>query len=838
MRGRGSLIITGEYTHTLIKKKSLINKILKSTLYTIFYIIFTFYALFGDDVRHFVSNKQIDFIFYLIFIFTFLFFVVDMVLLTIKKKKYFLSILFFLDLVGTFSLLLDIGWINQFFFNTTDMNVYGVLARGARSALLANSAFKYLEVLRYLKKITLSNLFSCSVFHKMKDDLYKKKIENKRRLEIYKINKITNKTKNKKPKVKKTIKDIYLIGKEMQKEKETTISNSGQEVSTLFTQRTAILILILMSLLPIFYTESYYTRKLTSYEIDLNTIQFYTNTINTLKTQQKLQSTNEALILRNEGFQKMWQEYKNVNTDDDYELLKLILFKKGDLVVKEFPIDGIFRDEDITKDFRYYEFRVFEAGRGNEYYLVSYFSIKKYLSIDAALNMFRTIFVLILLFISVYYYSVEMNELLIEPLENMMDSIFEINKNPIEAYKNIKKTNDDNKKKNMEVKVKNVWGKQEMDELIEKLYKSCQLLSLGFGEAGNELIVKKLKGTNLSLKQGNKIMAIFGFCHIRNFSKYTEDLRDEILEFINSIAYIVHSNVEENNGKVNKNIGDTFLIVWKFNHTITEYMLLEEENENNDLLNKSENKKYKTEITKKCESSIRSFIYSLISIKKKDHLKVLINLRKKSQNKKKKQNPKSFKYRKIESYTIQMSFGLHMGYAIEGAIGSNYKIDLSYLSPHVNLASRVMAATSQYNLNLLISNKVIKHLTKPFQSQFRIIDVVFLKGSKKKVQLYTFDLDLRKRVLDELKKKEFKNKEKEVEICRRVFKREFFEEWNKGFGFYVEGEWRKAYEVFFKLKRFVRGREDGPCKNLEEFIEECGFVPPIGWNGVRSLLKK
>ena len=40
-----------------------------------------------------------------------------------------------------------------------------------------------------------------------------------------------------------------------------------------------------------------------------------------------------------------------------------------------------------------------------------------------------------------------------------------------------------------------------------------------------------------------------------------------------------------------------------------------------------------------------------------------------------------------------MGFGLHVGWAIEGAIGSNHKIDASYLSPNVNMASRLEAAT-------------------------------------------------------------------------------------------------------------------------------------------------
>jgi class 3 adenylate cyclase len=44
-------------------------------------------------------------------------------------------------------------------------------------------------------------------------------------------------------------------------------------------------------------------------------------------------------------------------------------------------------------------------------------------------------------------------------------------------------------------------------------------------------------------------------------------------------------------------------------------------------------------------------------------------------------------------YKVRMGFGLHLGWAIEGTIGSVYKIDASYLSPNVNIAARLEAAT-------------------------------------------------------------------------------------------------------------------------------------------------
>ena len=54
-------------------------------------------------------------------------------------------------------------------------------------------------------------------------------------------------------------------------------------------------------------------------------------------------------------------------------------------------------------------------------------------------------------------------------------------------------------------------------------------------------------------------------------------------------------------------------------------------------------------------------------------------------------------------YKLDMGFGLHVGWAIEGAIGSRTKIDASYLSPHVNITARLETATFQYGVTLLLS---------------------------------------------------------------------------------------------------------------------------------------
>lgn len=53
-----------------------------------------------------------------------------------------------------------------------------------------------------------------------------------------------------------------------------------------------------------------------------------------------------------------------------------------------------------------------------------------------------------------------------------------------------------------------------------------------------------------------------------------------------------------------------------------------------------------------------------------------------------------------------MGFGLASGWSIEGSLGSEYKIDASYLSPHVNMASRLEGATKAYGVPLLIADSV------------------------------------------------------------------------------------------------------------------------------------
>lgn len=236
------------------------------------------------------------------------------------------------------------------------------------------------------------------------------------------------------------------------------------------------------------------------------------------------------------------------------------------------------------------------------------------------------------------------------------------------------------------------------------------LLVVGFGEAGSEIIVKNIEthGAINPVLSGTKMIAIFGFCDIRNFTDATEVLQTGVLNFVNDIAEIVHGIIHKCGGTANKNIGDAFLLVWKFK---SKEMFLSD-------------KDGKTEVTlrriKKVSQMADLAVYSF--------MKIIAELTKAHQLKKY-TNDQALKDR-IKNFTgVKMGFGLHVGWAIEGAIGSKFKIDASYLSPNVNMASRLEAATKQFGVLTLFSGVLVELMTPTNKKLMRKIDRVTVKGS-------------------------------------------------------------------------------------------------------------
>ena len=81
-----------------------------------------------------------------------------------------------------------------------------------------------------------------------------------------------------------------------------------------------------------------------------------------------------------------------------------------------------------------------------------------------------------------------------------------------------------------------------------------------------------------------------------------------------------------------------------------------------------------------------------------------------------------------QNYRVRLGFGLHVGWSIEGAIGSEYKIDASYLSPHVNMCNKLEEETKAYGVPFLISGPLHDQCTPELQNELRMIDVKHCSG--------------------------------------------------------------------------------------------------------------
>ena len=53
--------------------------------------------------------------------------------------------------------------------------------------------------------------------------------------------------------------------------------------------------------------------------------------------------------------------------------------------------------------------------------------------------------------------------------------------------------------------------------------------------------------------------------------RFIERLQEEVMLFVNRIAYILHDIVVQCSGSANKNIGDAFLLAWKLDDVMTDH---------------------------------------------------------------------------------------------------------------------------------------------------------------------------------------------------------------------------------------------------------------------------
>jgi len=388
----------------------------------------------------------------------------------------------------------------------------------------------------------------------------------------------------------------------------------------------------------------------------------------------------------------------------------------------------------------------------------------------------------------------------------------------------------------------------EVEQLHSTVRDIASLLALGFGRAGWRIIRNALKGNGTECMQGVYMQGVYMFAQIRNFDALTKNFQENILSFVNSMASIVHTATSDHHGATNKNIGDSWLSVWNFPSKVTIDSRLVRTAE---LESMPMDSKMPSEIIHLCDQSFTCAIKIILGILKSEEIAQYYE--------------KEEVVAAIGNPTSKMVIGLHVGWAIEGAVGSQHKIDATYLSPNVNISARLETATAQYCVPILLSGQYVCRLSPSAQRLCRIIDVVQVKGSKKKIELFTIDIPMDLEDHRKLLKTFQPNKKKQLSQLDRIYKwrhsfissyqqfiededlqlvsayqnklKPFLDEWSEAFSLYRRGDWSLAKKWLIKALD-IKG-DDGPCKVLLSVIEEHNEVPPATFvNMGRSLNKK
>jgi class 3 adenylate cyclase len=469
-------------------------------------------------------------------------------------------------------------------------------------------------------------------------------------------------------------------------------------------------------------------------------------------------------------------------------------------------------------------------------------------------NIIRTLFsIAIFLFVYILFLS-DINNVILISIEKMVKKVEKMAKNPSLELDNSLE-NSQNKSHCLSF-LEASQGDVKMDDfkiIINKISKICSLVSLGFGEAGTQIISQVLKkGLNVDINPlipGKKVMGIYGFCDIRNFTDTTEILKENVMIFVNQVAEIVHQITADYCGSANKNIGDAFLLVWKLEDQFIK-----------EIVNKKGVKELKLKnvnrINQICDMVLICFIRILIEINKSYKLAEY-------------RHHKGLNAR-MKNYKTRLGFGLHLGQSIEGAIGSMFKIDASYLSTNVNMANELEENTKTFKKELIMSGDFYDYLSEDAKRYVRLLDI-FKTKSGEITRLYSIDLDLECIQVEKKKDSMFKenNAEKKMEIIkqkrkmakilyddivirhksdiwnefvtdedefrlvREKYPDEFVDIYNSGMEAFKKGSWEEAKKLLTNAQELING-DDPACKINLEFMEKYNYTAPNNWKGYKD----
>ncbi|KAG5175770.1 hypothetical protein JKP88DRAFT_283402 [Tribonema minus] len=301
-----------------------------------------------------------------------------------------------------------------------------------------------------------------------------------------------------------------------------------------------------------------------------------------------------------------------------------------------------------------------------------------------------------------------------------------------------------------------------------------------FGDADADIIARNLRKSSNNrlnlLTSGTMARAVFGFCDIRAFTDTTECLREEVMPFVNRVARLLHAVARRYGGSAGGSAGDAFLLTWPAticgdrgrngggsggsiggsnssggagrggggaggtggaggSSGSSSASLSAGASSSGGGGGGGGSGRGAESVATAADHALLSFLRVIVEMERQQDYICQFSV-----------SAMSRVCQRMPDYKARMGFGLHVGWAVQGAIGSDKKIDTSFMSPHVGLVEFLEACTKTYGVPLLMSKAFYQQLSANAQAQCRLVDVVQRAPHDPPLHIYAYACDFFKRV--------------------------------------------------------------------------------------------
>lgn len=779
----------------------------------------TLWALFGDDIRLVATNKPADQYFFISFIVILCLFIIEIFLTSLVVDDYKYSFFFWLDIVASISLVLDIPYmidpfISLFGGSSTTADVTLNTTSGPINA--QGIASKVLKSFRLIRLVRIVKLYK--YFTKRETE------EQEQRL--------------------KEVQRQAKTARQAAMNREMDPDRLGKKLSDVITRRVIIVVLLMIIFVPIMQVNEddnsgYYGLEYLFW-IGRSSSNFTENSEYGSKTNWILNNSNcwadvvyrysksseesdgsstiyPLLWLRTTNYLKdgLIEDIAEISDKNDKQLWD----QDSDCAGKSVPGDCELRDSEMQL---YYYSPSECSGYCENIQVYSRFDTSAMSRQVAIFSIIVTIFIGVILAIASVTFTVDTQKIVIIPITKMILIIKSLADDPL---RKLEETREDRVEDKFEFNEKPEDDQHQLQATVEKI---SSLLQVSFGEDGCEILSKNImsgEGELNLMRPGNKVSLVICVLKINNFARITECLDDEITLFFNKICHIVHNCAKYWSGIVAKSSDGYFTLVWKLPE------MMEKDTEEDDLSNPA---MQRTDLANRALVALIKIISeihrSLDLINYINHPKISTNMG--------------------QEYNVKISAGLHVGWAIEGVIGSDLKIDASYLSPHIFLAHDLLQAIDRYRVTILMTEDYYGYLSIKAKTCCRRIDTVTIDYLQAEFGIYTFDIVynelsepeghiighlIKLPELDSVNVENFQHKgvdymftlDSDIIGLQKGIESDFLDPFRHAYVDYISGQWEEALQ--YLKKALDRKPEDGPSLTIKAFIESHGGKPPEEW---------